>query len=762
MSIHQRSARKSSPRRTRVVLILLSTLLVAILGAIILGAICIAPYTDARMDLSLLDIAVTNEPTTLYAYDPANRADRQGPLHPAEGSTLTEPEKRILVSYGEIPDDLIHAFVAIEDKRFFSHNGVDWLRTAGAGFHYLTGNASYGASTITQQLIKNLTGHDEYTADRKLTEIFTALDLERQVDKTRILETYLNIINLAEGCHGVGAAADRYYSKSVSDLTLAECATIAAITNHPMRYDPITHPEENRVRRDLILHEMADQGYITQAARDEALSTDVNLKPSEERTQTAPITSWYADMVASDVIRDLEERLDYTHEYASRLVYSGGLIIETAMDETMQSIVEEYYRNSGHFPTGEDGRPQSSFILIDPLSGDILAVAGAVGEKKANRLQNYATDTRRPSGSCIKPLSVYAPALERGLITWASLYDDAPVTERGGVAWPANADGRYRGNVTVGTAMADSINTVAVRILEEVGNDASFSFLRDRVGLHSLIPAGSAVHDLTISSLALGQQSYGVTSRELTGAYTAFIDGIYRAPVSYHRVLDREGRVLLSNRPAGEEARAMDPANAALMTRLLMTVTERGTASHYVTLDKSMGIEVAGKTGTTQNNCDRWFVGYTPRLLGGVWMGYDYPTELRGIGGNPCARIWDELLTTCETRYAGTSPRLTFPVPDDLVEADFCPMSGALPNPFCTAPGVHDSVTLEHGWFVRGTEPTHLCRHHDEPPIAIVPTDPADPNRIPALPNDIISIPPKQPPSDRHWLSRWFTRKKQP
>jgi penicillin-binding protein 1A len=290
--------------------------------------------------------------------------------------------------------------VAIEDKRFYTHRGVDPLRTLKAGLGYLRGNPTCGGSTITQQLVKNLTGRTEHTPERKLTEIFTALDLEKRADKETVLEAYLNIINLAEGCFGVGMAAETYFQKSVSDLTLPECAAIAAITNNPARYDPLTHPEANRARRDLILTQMANQGYITEAERDTAIATPLTLDPAP-KSDPAPITSWYADMVVSDVIRDLMLRKDYTYAAASRLVYNGGLRIETAMDEDLQRIVETYYTDASHFPAGDKGRPQSSFILIDPETGDILAVAGAVGEKTASRVQSYATDTRRPAGSCI-------------------------------------------------------------------------------------------------------------------------------------------------------------------------------------------------------------------------------------------------------------------------------------------------------------------------------------------------------------------------
>ncbi len=753
--MHTKKRKKRAGRGRRVALSICLAVLLIGLSALVGGILYLAPYASETMDMSLMEIPEVSMPSVLYAYDAAKRADRSGEMHPAEGCVLSEARPHIFVAYEDLPPDLIHAFVAIEDRRFYSHAGVDLWRTARAGVDYLIGNGSFGGSTITQQLIKNLTGSDEYTLDRKFTEIFRALDLEQKADKATILETYLNVINLAEGCHGVGMAAKRYYSKEASELSLSECAAIAAITNNPARYDPITHPESNRARRDLILHEMAEQGYITEAERDEAIATDLGLHPSEPEGKTNTVTSWYADMVAADVIRDLQERLGCTYAHASMLVYSGGLTIETAMDEELQRVVEAYYADLSHFPVGEAGRPQSSFILIDPATGDILAVAGAAGEKTGNRLQNYATDTRRPAGSCIKPLSVYAPALQKGLITWARVFEDEPVSERNGRPWPGNADGLYRGRVTVGTAVSESINTVAVRILEELGEEASFSFLRDDLHMRSLLPATAGqAHDQTVSSLALGQQSRGVTVRELTAGYTIFQNGLYRAPISYHRVLDREGRVLLENTGAEAGERVLSEGNAAVMTRLLMTVTEQGTAARYMTLYDALGIESAGKTGTTQNTCDRWFVGYTPRLLAGVWMGYDYPTELRGISGNPCVSIWDSLMTACEARYRGAPEQRAFETPADVLEAEFCPLSGSLPNPFCTDPV--EGHPTERGWFVAGTEPQDTCTIHEEPPVVIQPEDPADPDRVPLLPNDLLPAP-DAPPSDP-WYSRWFSQ----
>ena len=752
---------KNRRKKRRARLILGLTLAALVITGAGIGAARLYPFATAQMDMTLLEASRACEPSVLLAYDPAKRGERSGELHPVECAVPPTGRPRMYVSYGDMPDDLRNAFIAIEDKRFYRHAGVDWIRTAKAGLGYLLDDPTCGGSTITQQLVKNLTGRAEQTAERTLTEIFTALDLEKQMDKDRILEAYLNVINLSEGCFGVGAAADTYFQKKVGELTLTECAAIAAITNNPARYDPITHPEANRSRRELILRVMAEQGYITEAERAEAVNTPLTLQV-KPKPEPVAATSWYADMVISDVIRDLTERLGYTYSAASLLVYRGGLRIETAMDETLQGTVEAYYADLNHFPEGDSGRPQSSFILIDPRNGDILAVAGAVGKKTASRLQSYATDTRRPAGSCIKPLSVYAPALEKGLITWASLYEDEPVGEMQGRLWPANADGLYRGRVTVGRAVAQSLNPVAVRILEELGVEASFSFARREMGLYSLIPPDeSGLHDCTVSSLALGQQSVGITSRELTAAYTALYGGIRREAVSYHRVLDREGHVLLENTQT--ERRVLSAETAAVLTRLLVAVNEEGTAAKYLQKMPALGMETGGKTGTTQGGCDRRYIGMTPRLLAGVWMGYDYPAELKGVSGNPCVTVWDELTAACEQIYVGAPSRGRFPLPDGVFEAEICPLSGNLPCPYCTDP-LYGCPT-ERGWFVRGAGPLGVCTLHREPPIRIVPEDPADPDRIPLLPEDIL---PEETSDDTRtrdpereafpWFSRWFSR----
>ncbi len=697
-------------RKKRRGLYILCALLLSMILSVGALVIYLIPYSRITMDLSLLQLPEERQPARLYAADPM-KADSGSPktYHFVAEGMPKDVRQQIPVSYDDVPQKLIHAFVAIEDKRFYEHQGVDLCRTLHAAWQYLTrrGKASFGGSTITQQLVKNLTGDTDRTADRKLKEIFMALDLERKTDKQTILTAYLNVINLGNGCFGVGAAADAYFDKSVDALTLEECAAIAAITNQPTLYNPRTHPENNRKRRELILKEMLAQGYISSDEYREALTRPLAL--CEAKQESPPVTSWYTEMVMAEVQADLQSRLGYSREQAGLLLAHGGLTVETVMDEQLQEILTAYYENEAHFPSGVNGRPQSAMIIMDPGSGRILAVAGAIGKKDAYYLQNYATDTKRPAGSVIKPLSVYAPALKEGLITWGSIFEDAPSEEKNGRPWPKNADGLYRGRVTVRDSVAHSLNTVAVSLARQVGVSHAFDFLRNTLHMKSLVPADAGgAHDCTLSSVALGQQSGGVTVRELTAAYTIFSDGQYHAPISYSRVLDREGKVLLENAFQGEPV--LTAAEAAVMTRLLESVTEDGTARGLY-LKEIEGIDVAGKTGTTQKNCDRWFVGYTPRLLCGVWMGYDYPMPLDDLEGNPCLGIFDEVVTACERVYLGTPPKKTFDRNPRVVAVRVCPLSGEIATPECYE-ALKGLNMPRSGWYEEGTEPKDCCHLH--------------------------------------------------
>ncbi|MBR3893737.1 MAG: transglycosylase domain-containing protein [Clostridia bacterium] len=666
--------------------------------AVIAGGVWLAASFEQKLPDDFFCLTAKGESPRFFVYHFEDRANRIGEAEELSAGGFAQQE-RAWVAYPDLPQHLIDAFVSIEDKRFYRHNGVDWYRTlAASSNHLLGGERRFGASTITQQVVKNVTGNNDATVKRKIQEIFYALDLERQLDKTQILEIYLNVIPFSDNCDGIAAAASHYFSKTPQELTVAESATIAAITNSPTYYNPIRNPEHNLQRRNLILSEMYAQGALSESAYQSAIAAPLGLNLDRENGEEG-INSWYIDMVIEDVINDLVAQYGMTRGAASNLVYSGGLRIDVAMDEEIQSLVEEYYRTAIRLPTNQNGvRAQSALIVMDAATGDILGVAGAAGEKRGNRVQNFATQTKRPPGSAIKPITVYAPALEAKLIDWASVYDDVPVNfgTGGRLPWPKNATNVYRGLTNIAYAVAHSTNTVPVRILDELGLEHAFRSAKERFHLESLVDA-----DRDVAALALGQLNFGVTLREMTAAYTVFADaGIYHPWRSYYRVLDSDGVVLLACPDRADSV--MSTENAAIMTKLLQGVVESGTSSS-ITLNRM--VECAGKTGTTNRDGDRWFVGYTPDMICGVWCGYEFPEPLEGR--NLCTETWNRVMKRIVEKKGG---REHFDVPSSIVRVSYCKDSGKLLTDACEA-DPRGSRT-EIGWFLADDVPRDFCDCH--------------------------------------------------
>ncbi len=673
------------------------SLLIALCAAVAYGAIWARTVPESDLKEELFSIGVSDRTTRLYRYD------ENGEPVELTGDRISGYENALYCPLSDMPENLKNAFIAIEDKRFYEHGGVDWLRTISAVRSYLTGEggATFGGSTITQQLIKNLTGDSEKSIKRKVGELMRATKVEAKLSKNAILEQYLNVVNLAENCYGVKTAANAYFSKEPSELSLSECASIAAITNNPSKYDPIKHPENNRARRDLILSEMLQQGMIDEESYRKAVSDEVTLRVNSE-AMTGRVNSWYADLAVSDVIKALVAEKGYTEAEASRLVYCGGLKIYVAMHEELQSAVTEYYENTENFPTHKGGeKAESAIMIIDPASGDILAVAGAVGEKNSNRIQNYAIDTKRPSGSVIKPLSVYAPALDNGIITYASVFDDVPLSFRqNGAPWPRNSPDIYRGLTTVNTALTHSVNTVSISVLNRLGTRSAYRFLTDKLHFTSL----DREKDLGTASLALGQQYKGVTLRELLGGYTALANGgVLENTRSYYKVLDGKGELLLTNEH--REERVIGSDTASIMTMMLRKAVREGTGKTLTLKDK---VDVAGKTGTSSNSCDKWFIGYTPELLCGVWYGYEYPKSVADVSGNHALAVWDEVMHRA-VEITGVHAR-QFKTDEGVVTARYCKDSGLLLSDACHCDPRGDRSEI--GYFKRGTEPKAACHCH--------------------------------------------------
>ena len=667
----------------KVIFISIITLSTLLSLGIIAGGLALNGYRGAGLDRSLMEVGKDIEKTEFYYYDFSDRSERQGNPVLISDAHLDNGIKYKYASFEDIPKTLANAFIAIEDKRFYSHNGIDLIRSGKAVANYLLGRSRFGGSTITQQLVKNLTGNAEPTIKRKIKEAFTAINLEKEYDKTEILETYLNVINLSDGCRGVGAAAEHFYSKEPNQLTLSECASIAAITNNPSKYNPRTHPEENKKRRDTVLLCMLEQSMITKAEYDEAVSTPIKLKMKEEHKN---VNSWYIDMVCRDVINAISEKYGITESAASLMLYRGGYKIYTALDPQIQQILEKYYSDVYNFPIDSEGNTaQSAMIVIDPYTGDVLGVAGAIGEKQGNRVINFATDTKRPPGSTIKPLSVYTPALEDGIINWATVIEDSPVTSSADNShpWPQNVDRLYRGDVDVKYAVEHSLNTVAVKILRKIGAERSFDFLTNRLGVKSL----DKKLDMGEASLALGQPTSGVTLRELTAAYSIYYEGIFSKSRSFYRVTDKDGVIIIDN--VSDQKAVISEESAAIMTKLLEAVVDSGTAAGKIQLDNT--IDVAGKSGTSGNSFDRYFVGYTPEILGGVWFGYEYPKSLEVFGGNLSVYIWDEVMREIY-EHTDYGKKAHFSVPDTVQKLtyDHCESDET---------DGENKIQLSEGWF---------------------------------------------------------------
>ena len=558
-------------------------------------------------------------------------------------ATLSGSENRIWVDYEDIPRDLEHALVAIEDKRFYTHKGVDWYRTVGAVFNmFLSMDSTFGGSTITQQLIKNLTGNNEVTVQRKLIEIFQALEFEKKYDKEEIIEWYLNAVYFGEGCNGIYTAAQTYFGKEPSELTLAECASIVGIVNLPTYYSPYYSVENNKKRQETVLREMYEQGYIDYDRYKAAVEEELVFQRSETEVAEQEIYSYYVEAVIDDVIADLMAVRGVNYETAETLLYSGGYHIYTCCDSRIQGIVDSVYENPDNFPTyygASTQQLQSAIAIMDPYTGDIKALSGGVGEKNANLVLNRATDTLRPPGSSIKPLSIYGPAVDLGLVTQNTLVLDLnpdlhQVELEHFSFYPRNSDWRYaEGPITVRQALISSKNTVAVQILDKLGLETSYRYLEDVFGISTLVDA-----DYNPSPLSMGQLTNGASVREMAQAYCVFVnDGVFSSSRTYTQVTDANGNIVLDN-PI-EQRQAIRPNTAYNLLDMMVGSVTSGTSLGA----GFSGMEVAGKTGSSNHYDDRWFAGMTPYYVGVVWTGYDTPAGQINWS-NPAIPVWRSIM----------------------------------------------------------------------------------------------------------------------
>ncbi len=683
-----------------ITLLLIILALGAIAGGVVVGALAgVMGNTDLSAVENLKGTLSLNLTSFIYA------VDKEGNTHQLE--VLYDEENRVWADLEEIPEHLQKAFIAIEDERFYKHSGFDIKRTAGAAFSYiekkLTGGSgsTYGGSTITQQLIKNITGDDDYSIDRKIQEIYRAYVLEQDLEKDEILELYLNTIYLSQQCNGVKSAAKVYFNKNLSELTLSECATIAAITQFPTKYDPKRNPENNQDRRDVILNKMLELGYISEEECEMAKSTPVTTVASGQTDAYVSTTSYYSDALIEQLIDDLMREKGFTKAVAEQMLYSGGLQIYAAMDMEIQAIMDAYYLDDNNFPkTVKEVPVQSAMVIIDPTTGYVSGVVGGRGPKDSSRTLNRATQTLRQPGSSIKPIAIYAPSVEYGNVTPSTIVTDAALTI--GDWSPRNDDRAFRGDISVASALAGSRNVPAVRILQNLGLERSFSFLTKNYHISSLVESrsnssGKVFSDKGYASIGLGGLTDGVSVLEMAAAYVPFTSrGYYYKPSFYTKVLDSEGNVVLEHTPNPQPA--ISETTASTMTQMLSGVVTSGTG----TSARLSKMPSAGKTGTTSNNHDRWFVGYTPYYVGAVWYGYDIPSSLRGISGNPSARVWKGVMEKVHENL----PYRDFNALDSTRHYLVCADSGLLINSTCE--------NFAFGDYTRDLAPRSRCNIHAE------------------------------------------------
>ena len=604
---------------------------------------------------------------------------------------------REFAAYDEIPQNMVNAAIAIEDHRFYEHQGVDWITTSKAIVRMFFGNDDAGGSSITQQLVKNVTQESGVTVQRKVLEIFKAFELEKNYTKEEIMERYLNEIYLGQSCYGVRTAAAVYFGKELEKLTLAECASIISITNAPTFYDPYQNFDNNKDRKENVLWAMRQYDMITEEEYQAALSQQLVLKRGIDLKDTIypckndgcgyrdtvstlkkqggkyycpkcgseiivddddsnDVYSWYTDTVLEDVAMALAEQDGMEWNSTTKKIYrnqvqTGGYHIYTCLDPDVQAQVDKIYTDLSQIPRDRSGQQlQSAIVIKDNTSGDVVAMAGGVGQKKEFDEWNRATEARLQSGSSIKPITVYAPGFESGKITPASAARDLPlnynVMARG--PYPKNDNRVYNYSNTIYGGVTKSTNAIAAQTLELIGIDYSFDFAKDKFGISTLVDqytntSGKNLTDRGVAALAMGAQTWGVHVRDMADAFGTFANkGYYVDGRTFTKVYDTDGNLVLDN--TREEVQILSEKSVDYMNYCLVNATMNGTGKE-ANLFYTQGVTTAGKTGTTASSKDRWYCGFTAYYTAAVWVGYDSPEVIRLVnGGNPASQLFKKVM----------------------------------------------------------------------------------------------------------------------
>lgn len=677
-------------------------LITAIFGGVALAYV--NRSIDYAVDRELFEKAKEDKTIYYYAYN--------------SGGELTEVYKsaketvREWVDFDRVGKEIKLGFIAMEDREFYEHNGVNFKRTVAATLnHIFKLRSSFGASTITQQVVKNISGDNEVSIARKLKEIFRALKLEREYSKDDIFEVYLNVVPMTGNIYGVSAAAEIYFGKEPDELSLEEAAAIVGITNAPAKYNPYTKPQECTEKRNRVLFAMYDVGFIDKDEYERAINSPLVLS---DGYGNYGVSSWFVETANEDIISDIAEKYSLS-KAAARLMLNGARVILT-INPDIQNIMDDYFANTSNLSEKFHEGLNYSMVVSDPHTGDLLGVIGNGGRKRGNKMFNYATATVTP-GSVLKPIALYAPLIENNEITWSSMLDDSPIkyiaNGEENVPYPRNTPDVYDGYIDISTAIKKSKNTIAVRLFDVLGAESIFDTLHDDYRFDTMIRSGigkngERLSDLSAAPLALGQLSYGVSLRKLTEAYNVFpSEGIYSNGRSYIKVYGRAGEVIVSK--DAERKRLLSEDTAQVMNQLLSGVVWDGTA-RQIRLKEL--VDVAGKTGTSGSDKDRLFIGYTPYFTAGIWCGYGNADKSVGQNTPNHLQIWDEVMRTIhdKTVFCNYNEETVSFSTDKLIIAPYCSSSGMKVTEECE---LYDDSTVKLGYFKHNNYPKEECYHKE-------------------------------------------------
>lgn len=684
--------------------IFLTVVLVGIITvSIVVGSFLVYAFTmvDGTMDVNLNDLEL-NFTTTIYVEDKATGEFVEYQRLHGEFNRIwvpyneTEAKKTDNPEYDGIPQQLVDAFVAIEDKRFHTHYGVDWKRTFGAVINTVIPiySSKQGGSTITQQLVKNLTNDRDQSAMRKVREIMRARYLESEYSKSTILECYLNTIPMGHGLYGVEVAANYYFGKSVDELTLLECASLASITKAPSTYAPDDNPESNKERRETVLAFMLEEKYITQEQHDAALKEEFKLVASRDELNETEVNNYFVDALIVEVTNDLAAKYGWDDAHAAENFYTGGYKIYATLDPEIQSTVDEVFSNAEAYgiKASDGSQLQGAFTIMD-YKGRVKGLAGGIGEKTVNLGLsgfNRATDAVRQPGSTMKPLAAYAPAVEQGIIHYSSILNDTATKYRD---WtPKNWYNSYWGGVTTQYALERSINTIPVYLVNKMGPQNSYDFVTNNLGVTTLNE-----NDIDLSPLGMGGTNGGITTKESAAAYAVFGNGgKYYKPTLYYAVYDQHNDVVLSYESV-KPTTAISEDTATVMNKLLQKVVygSNGTGKNAASYVKDM--KIYAKTGTSNNSNDLWFVGGTPYYVASCWCGYDNPQTISD--SQIALKMWGSVMSK---------------VHEGLEKKEFKESKYALDRYYCTQTGkcATDACPSKAvGWYKKNNVPS-LCDSH--------------------------------------------------